>query len=284
MIFGVHAFIWTARWSEQSLNLIEKIRDLGFQLIEIPLLRLDLLNPEKVKERLQDTGLQCSCSTGLSSETDISSPDTAIRTRGVTYLKECIQASYRLGAKVFSGVIYSAFAKNVGRPPLEEEWQYAADSLREVARLAREYGIVLAIEPINRYESYLVNTAQQGEKLQKLIDEPNVGINLDTYHMNIEEKDFYSPIKMAGKHLYHIHLSENDRGIPGTGHVDWNGVFRALKEIGYQGAAVMESFVSPVPEMAAATCIWRQLAPDGDTLAREGLNFLRSKAKQYGLI
>ncbi|MCX6089219.1 MAG: sugar phosphate isomerase/epimerase, partial [Candidatus Atribacteria bacterium] len=126
-----------------------------------------------------------------------------------------------------------------------------------------------------------VNTAEQATYLMEMIGEPNVKAHLDTYHMNIEEKDFYSPILRLGEHLGYIHLCENDRGIPGTGLVRWNDVFRGLRDIGFQGNVAIESFVASVPRIAAATCVWRSLAPDGDTLARKGLKFLKGIAQQH---
>jgi len=282
--FGIHPFIWTSQWDNSSLDLIDRAKDIGFDFIEIPLVRLDLLNPKKVKERLKSTDMKCCTSVGLTDETDITSEDKNIRESGVKFLKECVIAADKIGAGFLTGVTYSSFGKKPGRPPTEKEWEFSASCLREVARFASKYNVLIGIEAINRYETYLINTAQQAKKLIKMIDEPNVKIHLDTYHMNIEEKNFYEVIKSTGDMLLYIHLCENDRGIPGTGHIEWDEIFRALKEINYSGWVAIESFISVIPEIAAATCIWRQLTPDGDTLAKEGLKFLKTKAREYSLV
>jgi len=282
--FGIHPFIWTSRWDDSCLGLIDKAKSMGFEFIEIPLLRLDLLNTKKVKERLALKGIKCCASVGLTDETDITSKNRDVRENGIRYLKDCVQVAYEIGGNFLAGPMYSSFGKDVGRSPTEEEWRFSATSLKEVARFANECGITLVLEPLNRYETYLVNTAEQVRRLINIIDEPNVKVQLDTYHMNIEEKNFYQPIVKTENLLEYIHLCENDRGIPGTGHIDWDGVFKALKEINYSGWAAIESFISIIPEIAAATHIWRKLAPDGDTLAKEGLGFLKTKARKYSLL
>lgn len=284
MEVGIHPFIWTAKWDESSLPLINKAKEMGFDFIEVPLVKTDISLARKVRKQLRLAGINCcSTTTGLNQNTDLTSNNANIRLNGIKHLKNCIIDTVEIGCKVFGGVIYSAFGKNVGRPPNDEEWNFSAEGLRKVAKFAKRYGITLAIEPVNRYETYLINTASQSKKLKKMIGEKNVKVRLDTYHMNIEEKDFYKVIKTTGDDLCHIHLCENDRGIPGSGHCDWDGVFKALSEIGYNKTASIESFVSTIPERAAATCIWRKLAPNGDVLAQEGLRFLRNKIKKYKL-
>jgi D-psicose/D-tagatose/L-ribulose 3-epimerase len=139
----------------------------------------------------------------------------------------------------------------------------------------------VGIEPVNRYETFLVNTCSQALELVGMIDEPNACVHLDTYHMNIEEKDFYQATRLAGDRLCHYHLCENDRGIPGTGLVDWEGIFRALGEMNYRGNAALESFVEVSDNMREATCVWRDLAPSGDVLVSEGARFIRSLADKY---
>ena len=167
------------------------------------------------------------------------------------------------------------------RRPGEREWQLAADALRGVAVYANELGVTVALEPVNRYETYLLNTSEQALQLKAMIGEPNIKIHLDTYHMNIEEKSFYDAVMQAREHIVHLHLCENDRGIPGTGLVQWDDLFRGLGEIKYDGYAALESFVDCTDNMN--TWVWRQLARDGETLVREGIAFIKSKMKQHGL-
>jgi D-psicose/D-tagatose/L-ribulose 3-epimerase len=220
-------------------------------------------------------------STVLTAETDLTSERPEVRARGVAYLRDCVDQTRALGATSLSGVIYSQHTKPATRRPTAQEWYWAAEGLRAVADHALEAGVTLGLEPVNRYETYLVNTCAQALQLREMIGRPKVGIHLDTYHMNIEEKSFYEATRLAGDDLVHYHLCENDRGIPGTGLVDWEGIFRALAEIGYQGYAALESFVDCTDNMQ--TWVWRQLAPSGDDLVREGLSFIRNMQARYGL-
>ena len=282
MKLGIHAYAWCSQWSNETLNLIDRVKRLGMDFIEIPLMCLDTFDAKAIKQRLTDTNLGTVTSTVLLGETDITSDNTAIRAKGVQYLKDCVKATSDIGASSFSGVIYSQFVKPAFQKPTENTWRYSADCLREVARFARNLGVTIGLEPVNRYETYLVNTCQQAIKLKQMIDEDNIKIHLDTYHMNIEEKSFYDATKLAGEDLIHYHLCENDRGIPGTGLVAWDDIFRALGEMNYQGHAALESFVDCTDNMN--TWVWRQLAPDGDTLLKEGVAFIRKMQQKYGLI
>ena len=281
MKFGIHAYAWCSQWTNESLPLIDRIQGLGLDFIEIPLMCLETLDAKAVSARLRAIGLDACTSTVLLGGTDITSDDADVRKKGVEYLKACVRATAELGATNFSGVIYSQHVKPATRRPTEQAWTYSADALREVARYARTLNVQIGLEPVNRYETYLVNTCEQARKLKALIGEENVKIHLDTYHMNIEEKDFYAATKLAGADLIHYHLCENDRGIPGTGQVDWDGIFRALGELQYDGYAALESFVDCTDNMN--TWVWRQLAPNGDTLVREGIAFIRTMQKKHGL-
>ena len=281
MKIGIHAYAWCSQWSNDTLDLIDRVKKMGMDFIEIPLMCLDTFDAMAVKERLEGVQLGAVTSTVLLGDTDITSEDPEIRAKGVLYLKNCIKATHDIGATSFSGVIYSQHVKSIPTRPDEQMWHYSADCLRLAAQYAKKLGIQIGLEPVNRYESCLVNTCEQAMKLKEMIGEDNVKIHLDTYHMNIEEKSFYEATKRAGTDLMHYHFCENDRGIPGTGLVDWDGIFKALSEINYQGNAALESFVDCTDNMS--TWVWRQLAPDGDTLLREGVNFLRQKQKEYGL-
>lgn len=227
--FGIHPYIWTAQWNENSLPLIPRAKQAGFDFIEIPLVDLEFINPLAIFHELKEEGMFCTCSTGLNQTTDITSEDKKVRRSGVDFLKKCIDLTTKMGAHFFSGVTYSAFGKNVGRPPCTDEWEYAAEALREAARFAADRSITIGIEPVNRYETYLINTGKQASHFIEMIGEPNLKVHLDTYHMNIEEKDFYQPIASLGNQLGYIHLCENDRGIPGTGLVRWHDIFGPLR-------------------------------------------------------
>jgi D-psicose/D-tagatose/L-ribulose 3-epimerase len=281
MKLGIHAYAWCSQWSNETLHLIDRIKEFDLDFIEIPLMVLETFDAEAVRERLESVGLGAVTSTVLLGDTDITSEDPAIRKKGTDYLLDCVRATASIGATSFSGVIYSQHVKPASARPTAEAWKYSADCLREAAELGQELGVLIGLEPVNRYETYLVNTCEQGLRLKEMIGLDNVKIHLDTYHMNIEEKSFYDATRLAGDDLIHYHLCENDRGIPGTGLVDWDGIFRALAEIGYTGNAALESFVDITDNMN--TWVWRQLAPDGDTLLRKGVTFIREKQAEYGL-
>ena len=281
MKLGIHAYAWCSQWSNDTLDIIDKVKENGIDFLEIPLMCLETFDPEAVKKRADSVGVDLVTSTVLLGETDITSDDPAIRKKGVDYLKRCIDATAAIESDCFSGVIYSQYLKPAVKPPTEDTWKYSAEGLREVAQLAAGSGIDIGLEPVTRYESYLLNTCEQALKLIDMTGEDNVKVHLDTYHMNVEEKNFYKATLAAGDKLIHYHLCENDRGIPGTGLVDWDGVFRALSEIGYTGRVGMEGFSDVTDNMS--TWVWRKLAPDGDTFLREGIKFIRSMMKKYNL-
>ena len=281
MKLGIHAYAWCSKWTNDTLDLIDRVKGLGMDFIEIPLMSLETFDAKAVRDRLTSVGLDSVTSTVLLGDTDITSDDPEIRQKGVDYLKHCVEATAAIGARSFSGVIYSQHVKPAASRPSEDAWRHSAEALGEAADLAARLGVMVGLEPVNRYETYLVNTCEQALRLREMVGRENVKIHLDTYHMNIEEKSFHDATLMAGEHLIHYHLCENDRGIPGTGLVDWDGIFRALAEIGYSGNAALESFVDVTDNMN--TWVWRQLAPDGDTLLKRGADFIRRKQKEYGL-
>lgn len=282
MKLGIHAYAWCSQWSNDTLYLIDKVKNFDLDFIEIPLMCLDTFDGSAVRGRLESVGLGAVTSTVLLGDTDITSDDERIRQNGYEYLMKCVDAAAQINAKSFSGVIYSQHVKQTTKAATEDAWKWSAEILGKVAEHAREYGIQIGLEPVNRYETYLVNTCQQALRLIDMIKADNVKVHLDTYHMNIEEKSFYEATKMAGDKLIHYHLCENDRGIPGTGLVDWDGIFKALSEINYQGFAALESFVDSTDNMN--TWVWRKLAKDSDTLLTEGVAFIKKMQRKYNLV
>ena len=282
MKLGIHAYAWCSKWTNDTLYLIDKVKEMGLDFIEIPLMSLETFDSKAVRDRLQQVGLDALTSTVLLDGTDITSEDPVIRANGMAYLEACVRATAEIGAQSFSGVIYSQHVKPFDRRPGEQLWRYSADSLRPIAQLAKTFDVWVGLEPVNRYESCLLNTCEQALRLKEMVGEDNIKIHLDTYHMNIEEKSFYEATRLAGKDLVHYHFCENDRGIPGSGLVNWDDIFRALADIDYRGYAALESFVDLTDNMN--TWVWRQLAPDGDTLLREGVAFIRKKQQEYGLV
>jgi len=279
--YAVHAYSWTDSWSSKTLDIIDHVRGLGFELIEIPLMELGKVDPGAIRERLESVGLGVCCSVVLDDKTDITSPDPGIRKAGVKFLKGCADATADMGSEILTGVIYSALGFFPEETPSDAHWSRSAEALKDVAAYASDRGLTVGLEPVNRYETFLVNTCEQAHRLRELIDEENVGIHLDAYHMNIEEDDFYTPTVMAGEHLCHYHMSESHRGIPGRGVVNWDEIYRGLAEIRYRGIVGLESFIQVSDAMKGATRIWRSLAPDSDTLVTEGLAYLKGIEARY---
>jgi len=277
MKYAAHSLMWTPEFTEKDLHLFDRLKGMGFDGIEIHTNHPETLPKKKIKEKMNETGMKCTFTATLGKNTNIISPDKEKRKAGVEFLKERIDIASELGSDVLGGVIYAAWGEFTGKVRTKEEWSYSKESLLEAAQYAQEKGVVLALEPVNRYETYFLNIAEDARKLVEEINHPHVRIHLDTYHLNIEEESFYEAIKMAGEYLYHLHLCENNRGIPGTGHVAWSDVFKALKEIKYDRWAVVESFVPAIEEIARMTAIWRKVAPSADAIAEQGLKFFKSK-------
>ncbi len=283
MQLGIHAMAWTPHWSNDSLPLIDRVASLGLDFIEIPLMGIDDVDPRAIRSRLAGAGIGVVTSTVLSDATDITSPDQDVQQEGVAYLQRCIDVTADMGAPQFSGVIYCSHGKRPPERPGREDWERSATCLAQVAKHAQSAGIIVGLEPVNRYESPLINTCAQAMELANMVGAPNLKVHLDTYHMNIEEKDWQDPILAAGDRLCHLHLCENDRGIPGTGLVDWEALFGGLHQIQYGGYAGLESFVDVSGDMVAGTAVWRDLAPSGDVLVRDGMNFLRDLMRRHSL-
>jgi len=281
--FGIHSLLWAERFDIHAEPVINKAKKLGFDAVEIYVSppQLESFDKPRVKKALESAEMKCIGSTALTLDTDFTSPDEATRKRGVNHLKNAARLFSELGADLVAGVVYTAWGKIVGRGRTEEEWKHSAESLKETCRLIRDYDVTLGLEPVNRFESYFINTAADAVKMVKEVGEPNIGVHLDTFHMNIEEKNYYDPIVETGKLLCHVHCCENDRSIAGTGSVNWDEVFRALAKIGYDKWITLESFTPEIKEVAASTAIWRQLAPSADALASEGLKFIKSMQEKY---
>lgn len=277
MKYAAHSMMWTATFTEKDLGLFDRLKRMGFDGLEIFLNHPESLPMEKIKEKMNETGMECTLSVGLGKEQNLISPDKGARNAGVAFLKEGVDVACELGSDVISGVIYAAWGEFTGKMRTEDEWNYSKECLLKVAEYAEGKDVVLALEPVNRFETYFLNTIEDTRKMVEEINHPNIRIHADTFHMNIEEESFYGAIKTAGEYLYHVHLCENNRGIPGTGHIPWDDVFRALRELNYDRWAVVESFVPAVEEVARMTAIWRQLAPSADVMAEEGLKLYRSK-------
>lgn len=283
MRYGVNMLVWTTRVGVAHRALFSRVRDWGFDGVEIFLTAKEPDNIAAVKRMLDELGLKRTTCTVLPREANLIGADSAARSDGLEYLKRSIERTAELGGDLICGPLYASLGVMTGSRRTNEEWEYAIEGLRAAARRGRELGVTLCLEPLNRFETYFLNTLEDAARLVRDIGEPNVKVHFDTFHSNIEERRPAESLRAAAQELGHVHISENDRGVPGTGHVDWRGIFAVLKEIGYDGWMTIESFAEPDPELAAAASIWRDLAPSGDELARRGLAFAKALSREVGI-
>lgn len=282
MKYGVNTMLWTTRIGAEHGALFSRIRRWGFDGVELFLSPEEPADIRTVKAMLDEAGLERTMCSVLPRDAHLVSAQAEVRARSVAFLKKCADRTAELGARLMCGPIYAGLGLMTGARRTEEEWKWAVEGLGEVARHAGERGVTLCLEPLNRFETYFLNTLEDAARLVREIGAPNVRIHFDTFHANIEEQDPAASLKKFGRLVAHVHISENDRGIPGTGHNDWRGVLRTLKGLGYDGWLTIESFTKPEPALAAAAAIWRDLAPSGDDLALRGLRFIKSVAKDVG--
>ncbi len=278
--FGAHAFIWIGDWtSDSGGTAIAAAGRAGLDLIEIPLLRPERFDAALTKRQLDDAGVRAICSLGLPREVHMPINPAGAR----DFLRLALDQTAAIGSTFLGGVLFGHLGYLTGASPTPPERGICARTLAGVASDAKERGITLGLEPVNRYETYLYNTVGDVLDLIDAIGADNVTVHADTYHMNIEEAGFRAAIEAAGERLGCIHCSESDRGVPGQGNVHWEQTFAGLAAIGYQGPLVLESFAAVNPDLAGATCMWRTPSYSSDQLVQEGVAFLREQATAVGL-
>lgn len=277
MKFGVNTFIWTAVFDGSHLPLLPKIKAAGFDGVEVSMFDPAKFEGEVIRKGLEENGLECTICSVLSQELSMISADPEARKRARIHLSDCAKKAADAGAKIIAGPLYSPVGYLPGRRRTEEEWKWAVDCYRELGPTFEKNGVTIAIEPLNRFETYFLNTAADAVRLCDEIDHPNVGILFDTFHANIEEKDIADGYRRCGKYLKHVHTCENDRGTPGSGHVEWTEVFQALRDLQYNGWLTIESFGFALGEISAAASIWRDIESSPESIGFEGVKFLRKQ-------
>ncbi len=275
MKFGVNTLIWTAGFDAVHLPLLPRIKKMGFDGVEIARFSFDGFPASRIRAALADEGLECTFCSALTGQMSLVSDNARLRDEAGAFLRQGIETAAELGADVFLGPFCAPVGLLVGRRRTEDEWKRAVEGLQSLGETLDACGVTLAIEPLNRFETYFLNTAADARRLCEEVGHPRVGVLFDTFHANIEEKDLGEAIRELGSRLQHVHACENDRGAPGSGHIEWQVVSESLRAAGYQGWIVIESFGSNIPEIAAAACIWRDLAPVPEAIAEQGLAFLK---------
>lgn len=278
MLFGASTFIWVSPFTTQHLSLLPKVKDMGYDILEVAVEDASLVDWALLKQQADDLGVKITVSGAFGAERDISSTEPSYRETGRQYIIDCIKIAGDVGSPIFAGPLYSAVGKTrlVSPEQKQQERNWCVETLSEVSQIAADHGITLGLEPLNRFETDMINTAEQALSVIQEVNHPNLKFVLDTFHANIEEKNIAKTIRTVGKDLLcHIQGNESDRGTPGTGHLEWAEIRDALIEIDYQGAIVIETFGRPSKELARAACIWRPLANSADELATDGLVFFK---------
>ncbi len=277
MRLGINTFLFTSPFNNKSTKLFKRFKDWGFQTVELPIEDPAHIDPLLVKRELDKAGLVCG------SVCACMGPDRDLRGTprqqqiGLNYLKKLLDQMVLLDCPSLIGPVYSATGRADAVPPREYkgQWKTVVKHLKTLGNYAEERQKQICLEPLNRFETDFINTCDQALKMVHDVGSPALKVQLDTFHMNIEEKNQAEAVRKAGKLLAHLHACGCDRGTPGNDHIDWVGIARALKEIGYQGDIVIEGFATNVKLIARAAAIWRQIEPTQDEIAVKGLKFLQ---------
>lgn len=279
--FGMHSSLWTSEWTREGAEIsITEAAQHGLQVVEIALLEPDKVDVAHSRELFKRHGIAPTASLGL----PIDATATLHPENAQAFLIRALETAHALGSNTLTGVTYSTLGYRTGAPPTSREYDSIVSALKPVARRAAELGMTLGLEPCNRYETHLLNTARQARELAERIDEPAIMIHLDTYHTNIEEKSFTEALTEGAGKVRYVHLSESDRGVPGSGNVDWKSIMIALKAAGFSGDLVLESFVNMMPQLASALSVWRPVARNRAEVLEIGVPFIKSLARATDLV
>ena len=278
MKFGINTFLFTSPFTNKSIDLFPKFKEWGFDSVEIALEDPSHIDPSVIRKALDENGIKCgSICAAMGPGRDLRGTAEEQQT-AMAYLKSILSMMPTLGCGILIGPLYSRVgrAELVSKEDYAKQWETVAGHLKTLAKYAEELDVKMAIEPLNRYETDFINTCEQGMKMVNQVNSKALTLQLDTYHMNIEEKDPYQAILMAGDKLGHFHACGSDRGTPGGDQINWDRISSALNQVNYEGEVVIESFLPGIEMIEKAASIWRQFEPSQEDIAVKGLKFLRS--------
>jgi D-psicose/D-tagatose/L-ribulose 3-epimerase len=275
MKIGMNLLLWATHVTEEHYPHLEKIKSTGFDGVEIPIFGGDDAHYHKLGKKLGELELRSSTITIAIPEANAISPESAIRKAAAERLKTIVRHSAILGADILCGPFHQALGVFSGAGPTEEEYKRAADVHREVADEAKRHNVYLAIEALNRFECYFLNTTAAAAAYVRRVGHPNFKAMFDTFHANIEEENLSKAFSENAAEIAHVHVSNNDRGVPGRGHIDFPAIFRAMKSGGYNGWLTIEAFGRALPELVEPTRVWRDFFKRPDEVVTEGYKFTR---------
>jgi D-psicose/D-tagatose/L-ribulose 3-epimerase len=278
---GMNLLLWTTHVTDTHFPLLGKLKQAGFDGVEIPLFEGDAAHYKKIAAELKKQGLGCTTVTICTPDNNPISPDAAVRRKGHEHHQWAIEMTAIMGGENLCGPYHSALGHFSGTGPTEDEKGRAADVLRKSAEFAKQHNVTMCVEYLNRFECYFLTTAAQAKELVQRVDHPSFTSMYDTFHANIEEKSAEQAIRAFHPHFGHVHISESDRGTPGTGMVHWDETFQTLRAVKYDGWMVIEAFGRALPDLAAATKVWRDLFPAPEEVYTKGLAFMKEKWAQF---
>ena len=280
MKFGMNLLLWTDHLHDGVVTVVERLKEMGYDGVEVPMFQHDEALYTAWGKRLDALGLERTVVTIRGEQDNPISPDASVRAAGVEATKRILDCCQALGAKSLCGPYHSALGVFSGGGPTKDEWQWGVESMRAVAEHAAKTGVTLAVEYLNRFETYFLTCAADTARFIAEVNHPNCRMMYDTFHANIEEKNVRDAIRASAPYTVHVHISENDRSTPGTGGVRWQETFDTFRETGYDGWMVVEAFGLALPAIAAATKIWRRMYPSEEQLARDALAFMKANTAQ----
>ena len=279
---GVSTWLWTSPFTTDSIELFDKIKSMGYDAVEIPVEYPEKIDAKTVANALRSAGLFPVVCGAFGPSRDLTHEDVVVHEACFKYIRECFELCNEWDAKFLAGPMYSAVgkARMVAPEQRKVEWDRAVKNMRKVCEMAGAVGLEIALEPLNRFESDLINTCEDVMRLIGDVNHSAAKVLLDGFHMSIEERSLENAIVTAGDRLIHVQVSENYRGIPGTGQTNWDAIKRGLERINYNGVVSIESFTPEIKELAGAVCIWKNLAANQDDFASEGFTFLKQLLKR----
>lgn len=284
MKLGVDTWLWASIFRAEHLNCILKAKELECEAIDFSINDPCAFPTKEAAILVRENNIMTVTSTALPMPNNPISPDPKERKMALDFMKRLVDITAELGASITGGVNYAASGYHSGKPRSIQEIEWCAEYLNKLTEYARPMGISIAMEPVKRFESHFINTAEQALQMVEIVGAKNLGVHLDTFHMNIEESSFSEAIKACGKRLMHMHLVDSNRGAPGQGHIDWVEIMRALKAVEYEGAACIETFN---PETLEETCkmtyLTRRFAKNAEEIIVKGIKTLRAAQVLAGL-